>query len=166
MCAERETKSISEERTYTDDLTDLREIDRELLARAEGSPRSLRRDGLVGRTVHLKVRTGDFTTWTRALTAPRPRPISRTRSSRRRARCTASASTSAAGGAPPRRRHERHRRGGELAGSLFPDASTERSRKLARASDAVNDKLGEDVVTRASLLRRKNRVASSLPSVD
>jgi len=55
---------------------------------------------------------------------------------------------------------------GSSPGSLFPDASTERSRKLARASDAVNDKLGEEVVTRASLLRRKNREASSLPSVD
>ena len=40
------------------------------------------------------------------------------------------------------------------------------SRKLALASDLVNDKLGDDVVTRASLLRRKNREASSLPSVD
>jgi hypothetical protein len=38
---------------------------------------------------------------------------------------------------------------------LFPDAATERSRKRARAADAVNDKLGEAVVTRASLLRRE-----------
>jgi hypothetical protein len=51
-------------------------------------------------------------------------------------------------------------------GSLFPDADTERARKLAQASDAVNDKLGEDVITRASLLRRKSREASSLPTVD
>ena len=50
--------------------------------------------------------------------------------------------------------------------SLFPDADTERARKLAQASDAVNDKLGEDVITRASLLRRKSREASSLPTVD
>src|SRR4029077_6673568 len=70
--ADRETKSISEERTYTDDLTDAREIDRELLARAEGVARSLGREGVVGRTVHLKVRTGDFTTWTRALTLRDP----------------------------------------------------------------------------------------------
>jgi hypothetical protein len=55
---------------------------------------------------------------------------------------------------------------GSAPGSLFPDPATERSRKLATASDAVNDKLGDDVVTRASLLRRKSREASSLPTVD
>ena len=34
--------------------------------------RQLRREGLCGRTVHLKVRTGDFTTWTRSVTLPQP----------------------------------------------------------------------------------------------
>jgi DNA polymerase-4 len=166
VCAERETKSVSEERTYADDLTEPREIDRELLARAEGVARTLRRDGLVGRTVHLKVRTGDFTTWTRALTL-------------RDATDLADAIIEAAR-AMYRERIDLGGQGvrllgvgmsgiakaGSSPGSLFPDASTARSRKLALASDAVNDKLGEDVVTRASLLRRKNREASSLPSVD
>jgi len=166
VCADRESKSVSEERTYSDDLTDPREIDRELLARAEGVARTLRRDGLAGRTVHLKVRTGDFTTWTRALTLRDPadladpiieaaRTLYRERIDLRgqgvRLLGVGMSGIAKAGSSP---------------GSLFPDASTERSRKLARASDAVNDKLGEEVVTRASLLRRKNREASSLPSVD
>jgi nucleotidyltransferase/DNA polymerase involved in DNA repair len=164
--ADRETKSISEERTYTDDLSDAREIDRELLARAEGVARSLRREGLVGRTVHLKVRTGDFATWTRALTLRDPtdladaiieavRALFRERIELR-GRGARLLGVGISGLAPA----------GTSPGSLFPDASTERSRKLARATDAVNDKLGEEVVTRASLLRRKNREASSLPSVD
>ena len=164
--ADRESKSVSEERTYTDDLTDPREIDRELLARAEGVARTLRRDGLAARTVHLKVRTGDFTTWSRALTLREPADLADTiieaartlfrerielRGKGVRLLGVGVSGLAAAGSAP---------------GSLFPDAASERARKLAQASDAVNDKLGDDVVTRASLLRRKPREASSLPSVD
>ncbi len=68
VVTEREPKSMSEERTYLDDLTAPEAIDQALLARAEGVARALRAHGLRGRTVHLKVRTGDFTTWTRAHT--------------------------------------------------------------------------------------------------
>jgi nucleotidyltransferase/DNA polymerase involved in DNA repair len=164
--AHQEAKSISEERTYGEDLTDPQTIDRELLARAEGVARTLRRDGLAGRTVHLKVRTGDFTTSTRALTL-------------RDSTDLADAIVEAAR-TMYRERIDLHGQGVRLlgvgvsglvrasssSGSLFPDADTERARKLAQASDAVNDKLGEDVITRASLLRRKSREASSLPTVD
>ena len=166
VSADRESKSISEERTYGDDLTDPRTIDRELLARAEGVARSLRREGLAARTVHLKVRTGDFQTSTRALTLHDPTDL-------------ADAIVEAAR-TMYRERIDLHGKGVRLLGvgvsgivpagsapaALFPDADTERARKLAEAQDAVNDKLGEDVVTRASLLRRKTREASSLPSVD
>jgi len=164
--ADHEAKSISEERTYGGDLTDPREIDRELLARAEGVARTLRRDGLAGRTVHLKVRTGDFTTSTRALTLRDPADLADTIIDAARTMY--------------RERIDLHGKGvrllgvgvsglvpaGRAPGSLFPDAAMERSRKLAEAQDAVNDKLGEDVITRASLLRRKSREASSLPTVD
>ena len=153
--ADQEAKSISEERTYGDDLTDPREIDRELLARAEGVARTLRRDGLAGRTVHLKVRTGDFATSTRALTLRDPADLADTIIDAVRTMY--------------RERIDLHGKGvrllgvgvsglvpaGSAPGSLFPDAATERSRKLAEAQDAVNDKLGEDVITRASLLRRE-----------
>ncbi len=75
---EREAKSISEERTYRDDLVDPEAIDRALLERAEGVAAVLRRAGLRGKTVHLKVRTGDFTTWTRAHTLPVPTDLAAT----------------------------------------------------------------------------------------
>jgi nucleotidyltransferase/DNA polymerase involved in DNA repair len=166
VSAGRESKSISEERTYGDDLTDAREIDRELLARAEGVARDLRRHGLVARTVHLKVRTGDFATSTRAFTLRDPSDLADTIIEAARTMY--------------RERIELHGKGVRLLGigvsgllpagsaqePLFLDAATQRSRKLALASDAVNDKLGDDVMTRASLLRRKPREASSLPSVD
>ena len=164
--AHQEAKSISEERTYGDDLKDAGDIDRELLARAEGVARELRREGLAARTVHLKVRTGDFTTWTRALTLRDPTDV-------------ADALIDAAR-TMFRERIELHGNGVRLLGvgvsglvpagtapvPLFPDPQMERARKLAEAQDAVNDKLGDDVVTRASLLKRKSREASSLPTVD
>jgi DNA polymerase-4 len=152
---ERASRSISEERTYGDDLTDAGEIDRELLAQCEGVARSLRRDGLVARTIHLKVRTGDFATTTRARTLPAATDLADAMIDAVRALY-----------------RDRVRLGGKgvrllgvgvsrlapatrAPGALFPDASTERSRKLARAFDAVNDKLGDGVVRRATLLRRR-----------
>lgn len=152
--ASRESKSISEERTYGDDLVDAEAIDRALLERAEGVARQLRREGLAARTVHLKVRTGDFTTWTRAHTLPFPTDL-------------AEAIVAAA------RDLFRHRidlggRGVRLLGvgvsgiepaagvpsRLFPTEDEATARKLARASDAVRDRLGDDAVVRARLLHR------------
>jgi hypothetical protein len=37
---------------------------------------------------------------------------------------------------------------------LFPDAAATRSRKLAAAEDAVRERLGEDAVTRATLVKK------------
>ena len=39
-------------------------------------------------------------------------------------------------------------------GGLFADAGEERARRAARASDAVRERLGDDAITRARLLRR------------
>jgi DNA polymerase-4 len=171
----RVAKSISEERTYGEDLTDPGQIDRALLARAEGVGRQLRRKRLVGRTVHIKVRDGEFNTWTRAHTLPDPTDL-------------AEAIVDAA----RRLFRERIRLGGkgvrllgvgvsglEPAGrgqrSLFGDPCDERARRAARAADAVRDRMGERSVTRARLLDRPGNgdgregapaEASSLPTVD
>jgi DNA polymerase-4 len=166
---DHEAKSISEERTYGEDLTDPRDIDRAMLARAEGVARELRREGLAARTVHLKVRRGDFTTATRATTLREPSDLAETIVDAARAMF--------------RERIELEGQGVRLLGvgvsglvaagsvpaGLFPDAKVERARKLAEAQDAVRDKLGESTVTRASLLRRKDEgddEASSLPAVE
>jgi hypothetical protein len=56
---------------------------------------------------------------------------------------------------------------GSGQGALFEDEDESRARRLARAADAVRDRLGESSVTRASLLHsKKPRESSSLPSVD
>jgi DNA polymerase-4 len=175
VLSERRHKSISEERTYGEDLDDPEEIDRSMLARAEGVARQLRRQGIVAHTVHLKVRAGDFTTWTRSHTLPAPTDLAEpvVEAARRLFR-------------------ERIRLAGRgvrllgvgvsglesaraVQGSLFEAPADERARKMARAADAVREKLGEKAVTRARLLRKPRRdpdedepagEASSLPSVD
>jgi DNA polymerase-4 len=148
----REAKSISEERTYTDDLTREEEIDRALLARAEGVARELRRAHLVARTVQLKLRTADFTTWTRAMSLDEPTDLAEpiVNAARRLVR-----------------RIERDGRGVRLIGvgvsglapaghgqqRLFVEAREIRRRRLVAASDLVRDRLGERALRPARLIR-------------
>ena len=175
VVSERPHKSISEERTYGVDIEDPEEIDCAMLARAEGIARRLRRQGIVAHTVHLKVRTGDFTTWTRSHTLPSPTDLAepiveaarglfreRIRLAGRGVRLLG---VGVSGLEPAR----------SVQGTLFEAPVNERARKMARAADAVREKLGEQAVTRARLLRRPGRdpdedepaeEASSLPSVD
>jgi DNA polymerase-4 len=179
----REARSISEERTYATDLTDPDEIDRAILERSEGVSRALRRDGQTARTVHLKVRTGDFTTSTRALTLTAPTDL-----------------TEAIVRAARELFRDRIRLGSkgvrllgvgvsglDSAGAgqarLFPDPSEEKARRITRAADLVRDRMGDAAITRARLLRPRGGKggpdtpgkgggkdgppeASSLPSVD
>jgi DNA polymerase IV len=171
---QREAKSLSEERTYTNDLTDPEAIDRALLQRAEGVCQELRRQKLLARTVHLKVRSGDFTTWTRAATLPAPTDLAEVVVNT--ARELLSQRIDLAG------------RGVRLLGvgvsgfvaagagqaSLFTDEAHERARRVAMAADSIRERLGPDAVVRARLLRPAQEQsaddappeASSLPSVD
>jgi DNA polymerase-4 len=173
--ASRRAKSISEERTYLEDLTDPGRIDRALLARAEGVGRQLRRQGLQGRTVHLKVRDGTYRTWTRSLTLPAPTDLAETivdaarrlyRERIRLGRHGARLLGVGVSGLEP---------AGHGQAGLFPDPGEERARRVARASDAVRERVGERALTRARLLGGRQRdgdgeddpaEASSLPSVD
>lgn len=69
---ERETKSVSVEGTYDIDLTD-RSLMAGLLTRQAGEVATrLRKAGLSGRTVTIKVRLHDFTTLSRSTTLPSP----------------------------------------------------------------------------------------------
>lgn len=69
---ERETKSVSVEGTYDTDLTD-RTLMEHLLTRQAGEVAArLRKSGLSGRTITIKVRLGDFTTLNRSSTLPGP----------------------------------------------------------------------------------------------
>jgi len=69
---ERETKSVSVEGTYDTDLTD-RPLMEQLLTRQAGEVAArLKKSGLSGRTITIKVRLHDFTTLNRSTTLPSP----------------------------------------------------------------------------------------------
>jgi len=155
VLAAREARSISEERTYGDDLFDPRTIDRELFARACAVARELRRQGLCARTVQLKVRSGDYQTWTRARTLPAPADLAETlvRAAREllaerielRGRGVRLLGVGVSGLAPAAAPGQ---------GRLFTDAEDSRARRRARAADAVRARLGPESIVRARLLRR------------
>ena len=65
-----EVKSISQETTYSTDITDYRVIEATALHLVEGVGFRLREAGLKGKTLILKIRFGDFRTITRSRTIP------------------------------------------------------------------------------------------------
>lgn len=70
-------KSAGAERTFERDITDVDELRRELLALSVRCAERLRAGGTLARTVSVKVREADFTTWTRARTPERPTDVAR-----------------------------------------------------------------------------------------
>lgn len=69
---ERDAKSISEERTFSRDVSRADTLRDMLLALSDEVAARLRAHGLFARTVHLKLRWQDFTTITRQATLPVP----------------------------------------------------------------------------------------------
>ncbi len=67
---DREAKSISHEVTFPSDIADREHLRSVILEQVEQVSRRLRRHGLVARTVVLKIRYGDFSTFTRRATLP------------------------------------------------------------------------------------------------
>ena len=159
---ERRAKSISEERTYGKDLTDPERIDRALLARADGVARQLRRSSLVGRTVHLKFRTGDFTTWTRARTLKEPTDLTDPILDAARGLYRERISLGGRGVRLLGVGVSGLERSGSGQRSLFEDERDAKRRGAELAADAVRRKLGDAAVTRARLIDK----APGLPSVD
>jgi nucleotidyltransferase/DNA polymerase involved in DNA repair len=175
----RDAKSIAEERTYGEDLTAPADVDKALLARADGVARELRGQGLVARTVHLKVRTGDFETVTRSKTLSEPTDL---------AEVVLTAARSLF-----RERIFLKGRGVRLLGvgvsgleaagdgqaTLFCDERQEKLRNLSRTADEIRETFGKAALARARLLAPRSASgedadgseedgaeASSLPSVD
>jgi DNA polymerase-4 len=72
VTVERETKSVSTETTFARDANDPKALEASLRKLAEGTARRLRGSGLRGRTIKLKLRLADFTTFTRQTTIARP----------------------------------------------------------------------------------------------
>ncbi|MBJ7505331.1 MAG: DNA polymerase IV [Ilumatobacteraceae bacterium] len=69
---EREAKSIGSEETFSDDVSDARELRRHLLRMADNVARRCREHGLAAHTITLKIRYGDFSNMSRARTVEPP----------------------------------------------------------------------------------------------
>lgn len=147
-------KSIGRETTFAVDEPDREAVARTLLGLVDEVARRLRRAGVRGHTVHLKLRTADFTTVTRQEVLPEPAdtsdviwPVAR--------RLLAKADTTRL---PIRLVGVSVSLGdGSAQLDLFAGGTSERARKVARALDALADRFGPDAVRRAADLPARKR---------
>jgi DNA polymerase-4 len=72
VVVEHERKSVSAETTFPRDVDDPKALEASLRKLAENTARRLRGSGLKGKTIKLKLRLADFTTFTRQTTIARP----------------------------------------------------------------------------------------------
>ncbi len=72
IVTEHETKSISQEVTFSKDTTDIEKLRRTLRKQSQNIACQLEKNGLTARTVKLKLRWADFTTLTRQTTSEQP----------------------------------------------------------------------------------------------
>ena len=143
----REAKSIGKEITFPEDLRSLEQAEHELLELAEKVGWRLRIAGVQARTVQLKVRLGDFTTYTRSRTLPEATCYDEVlyataKDLLRELKITSGFRLLGVTGT-----------GFELFGqaSLFTDPKRER---LYHAIDAIKKRYGEGVLTKAQLVNK------------
>jgi DNA polymerase-4 len=175
---EREAKSIGREETYPEDLLDGETIRRELLSLSVRVASRMRRHGIKGKTVTLKVKYHDFTLVTRAVTLEAPtddggdihgcamKLLAKTEGGRRPVRLLG-ISLSGLGGegtsnaaekpfqlplfGPPSGRRPPVRGGMPFPRPVVDPAKKE---KLNKAVDRIREKYGDDLILPASLIDR------------
>jgi DNA polymerase IV len=143
ITTERETKSISQEITFSKDVRDDAALQKTIHEMSAEVARQLRRNNLAGRTIKLKIRWPDFTTLTRQATLNDPTDqeqlIARTalelmRIVRKPHQAVRLIGVGVSGlGAPIRQL------------GLW-DMDNERSRRLQEAVDTLNEKYGKDMI--------------------
>ncbi|WP_243359987.1 DNA polymerase IV [Fundidesulfovibrio terrae] len=147
-----EAKSSSAENTFERDTSDVEELRKWLLRQSERVGRDLRKHGLRGRTVTLKVKYADFKQITRSHTVDSPtdldEEIFRTACSLLDAVPLAKKVRLIGVGV------SNFAKGQEQL-TLVPDTSRERTSKLDRAVDAIRDKHGRAAVKRGRLFDGK-----------
>lgn len=154
-------KSVGRENTFAEDLRDRDAMRRELLAFAEDVAGRLREQGLTCRGVTLKVRLGDFTTFTRAQAFEEPTDLAEPLYA---AACRMLDGKVDFGGQGARLlgiAATRIARRAESAGSLFPDETGLRRRRAAQAVDRLRERYGADAVTRGRLLEGREETTGT-----
>ena len=143
IVTERETKSISQEITFSKDVRDDKVLEATVREQSVEVARQLRKNNLAGKTIKLKIRWPDFTTLTRQTTLNDPTDqddvitmtaldlLSAVRKSNQAVRLIGVGVSGL--GAPIRQL------------GLW-DMAVERSRRLQQAMDTLNEKYGRDVI--------------------
>jgi DNA polymerase-4 len=159
---DHERKSVSSERTFHADLDEDRALDLELLRLVGSVGRTLRRKGLKGRTITVKIRDGDFKTRQASHTLPDPvesdgtvlsvaRSLFMELRNRRRTSVRLlgiGVSSLVEGDGPPQL-------------ELFQggnSSESERDRVVSRVLDDIRGRFGDDVILPGSMLKdNRNR---------
>jgi len=173
---EQEAKSIGREDTYPEDLVDMETIKKELLSLATRVAERIRRHGVKGKTVALKVKYLDFTLITRAVTLDHGTDdggeiyrsvlalLPKTEAGKRPVRLLGIAVSNLKGGkeAPSPGKPEQlplfgkspGGRSGSFTGGKgdAPPVSREKKEKLNRAVDRIREKFGKKGIRPATLI--------------
>jgi DNA polymerase-4 len=156
VVADWEAKSISNERTFAEDIGDADELRDVVDALSERVAKRLRKSGLLAQTVQIKARYPDFTTLTRAVTLREPteqtqtirdtaRDLLETRLERR--------------GRPLRLLGvgvSNFVRSRDEAEELFVDDAREKNTRVDHLVDELQERFGPDSIHRGARRRRKS----------
>jgi nucleotidyltransferase/DNA polymerase involved in DNA repair len=147
-----ERKSVGRETTFSADVRDRAHVERTLLSLLDDVTQQLRKNGIAGQTVTVKLRTSDFATVTRQDTLAIPADTTdvlwpTVRALFAKADCTEQAIRLV---------------GVALSGfdevrqlSLFENPTSTKSRRIANALDAVTHRFGDDAISRGTLLGKQ-----------
>jgi DNA polymerase-4 len=154
-------KSISRDETFSRDIADDAGLSRELLALVDRATSDLREDGLLARTVTVRIRDHDFTDRQASRTLPAPlsseRAVGRVaRELLARLRAARPVAARLVGVALSQLVRSE---GPAQLDLLAPEepAETDVDRRVSSAVDAVRRKLGDDAVARGRTPRRRRR---------
>jgi DNA polymerase IV len=155
ICAGTGPKSISHEHTFHEDTADLAHIEPTLSRLCEMVGRRLREQGLHARTIQLKLRYSDFTTITRAHSAPRATQLDNELYEEIRElflrNWKAGAKVRLLGV------HVSGWAGGDEQMDLLSDDRHDRWKQAMAAADRMRDRFGESAVSLAASMRGRFR---------
>ncbi len=143
VITEHETKSISQEVTFSKDVRDDKVLEQTIREQSIEVARQLRRNNLAGKTIKLKIRWPDFTTLTRQVTLNDPtdqgnviqrNSLELMHSVRKPNQAVRLIGVGVSGLGTPARQL-----------GLW-DLDSERSRRLQQAMDTLNEKYGRDII--------------------
>jgi len=152
---ERQAKSISRETTFSKDVTDLEILRSVLIELVEDVARRLRKNQLRGKTIQLKIRYDDFSTFTRSVTVSQPTDITR---------IIEEAALLMLHERLPERRLSIRLIGVGVTGfdgsslkqrSLFDEADQQKFARLDQMKDQIADRFGRDSLKRGNRITRE-----------